>query len=291
MAKIGIIGGSGLYHMEILKDQEWVKVATPFGEPSDHYLTGKLANHDVVFLPRHGRGHRVSPSTINYKANIYGMKKLGVERIISIAACGSLKVEIRPLDFMIIDQFVDRTNHAREMTFFDNGIVGHIAFAHPVCPDLCNLLYDVACEHVKDAGSKIHKGGTYINMEGPAFSTLAESNLYRSWGMDVIGMTNMAEAKLAREAEICYATLAAVTDFDCWHPDHETITIDMVIRNLNKNVENARQILINLIKRLPHERTCGCKDALRHALVTEGKAIPQKTKEDLEIIIGKYIKK
>lgn len=290
MAKIGIIGGSGLYHMEFLKDQEWVKVSTPFGEPSDSYLTGKLAAHDVVFLPRHGRGHKVSPSEINYRANIYGMKKLGVERIVSVTACGSLKVEIKPLDFVVVNQFVDRTNHAREMTFFDRGIVGHIAFAHPVCTDMAKLLYESACEVVKDSESKVHNGGTYINMEGPAFSTLAESNLYRSWGMDIIGMTNMAESKLAREAEMCYTTLAAVTDYDCWHPSHETITIEMVIRNLNKNVENARQILVHMFKKLPHERTCGCKDALRHALVTDGKIVPQKIKEDLAIIIGKYIK-
>ena len=290
MAKIGVIGGSGLYHMEALKDQEWVKVATPFGDPSDNYLIGKLAHHDVVFLPRHGRGHNVSPSRINYKANIYGMKKLGVERIISVAACGSLKAEIKPLDFVIVNQFVDRTNHARNMTFFDSGLVAHIAFAHPVCPEMAEMLYDVAYELTKNTGSKTHKCGTYINMEGPAFSTLAESNLYRSWGMDVIGMTNMPEAKLAREAEICYTTLAAVTDFDCWHPDHETITIDMVIRNLNKNVEKAREILINMIKKLPNERACGCKDTLRHALVTDGKIVPQKVKEDLAIIIGKYIK-
>lgn len=290
MAKIGIIGGSGLYEIEGLRDKKWVKVATPFGEPSDEYLVGRLEGHDVVFLPRHGRGHRISPSQINYRANIYGMKKLGVERIISIAACGSLKAEIKPMDFVVVDQFVDRTNHAREMTFFSDSIVAHISFNHPVCKELSGLLYDVGSKLGKEANFVIHKGGTYINMEGPAFSTLAESNLYRSWGMDIIGMTNMPEAKLAREAEICYVTLAAITDFDCWHPDFDSITIDMVIKNLKKNIENAKSILLNLLKVLPHERRCACKDALKHAIVTDGKLIPQKVKEDLNIIIGKYIK-
>jgi len=290
MAKIGVIGGSGLYEIDGLKDKKWVKVTTPFGDPSDEYLTGKLEGHDLVFLPRHARGHRISPSEINYRANIYGMKKLGVERILSITACGSLKADIKPLDFVVVDQFVDRTNHAREMTFFDKSIVVHIAFAHPVCEEFGRILYEAGYGLTKDLGSAIHQGGTYINMEGPAFSTLAESNLYRNWGMDIIGMTNMAEAKLAREAEICYATLAAVTDFDCWHPDHETITIDMVIRNLRKNIENAKKILTATLKKLPHERACACKDALRTAIVTSGKMIPDEVKKNLDIIIGKYVK-
>lgn len=290
MAKIGIIGGSGLYDIEGLRHKEWVKVATPFGEPSDEYLLGKLEGHDLVFLPRHARGHRISPSEINYRANIYGMKKLGVERIISITACGSLKAEIKPLDFVVVDQFVDRTNHAREMTFFDRSIVAHISFAHPVCKELSEALYEAGYDVSKDLRLKMHKDGTYINMEGPAFSTLSESNLYRSWGIDIIGMTNMAEAKLAREAEICYSTLAAVTDFDCWHPEHESITIDMVIMNLKKNIENAKKILTNVLRKLPPERTCTCKDALKNAIVTDAKLVPAKVKEDLAIIIGRYIR-
>ncbi|MDD5449593.1 MAG: S-methyl-5'-thioadenosine phosphorylase [Candidatus Omnitrophica bacterium] len=288
MIKVGVIGGSGIYDIEGVTDKKWLKVTTPFGEPSDEYLTGKLEGHDLVFLPRHARGHRIPPSRINYRANIYGMKKLGVERIISITACGSLKLEIKPLDFVVVDQFVDRTNHGREMTFFDTAMVAHISFAHPVCDETAGAVYESGQALSGKMGIKIHNGGTYLNMEGPAFSTLAESNLYRSWGMDVIGMTNMAEARLAREAEICYATLAAVTDFDCWHPDHETITIDMVIRNLNKNVENARGILKETLKRLPRQRSCQCKDALKHAIVTGRKLVPDKIKKDLEIIIGKY---
>ncbi|MBI4335175.1 MAG: S-methyl-5'-thioadenosine phosphorylase [Candidatus Omnitrophica bacterium] len=290
MAKIGIIGGSGLYEIEGLSDKKWVRVETPFGEPSDEYLTGGLEGHDLVFLPRHARGHRISPSEINYRANIYGMKKLGVERILSITACGSLKENIRPLDFVVVDQFVDRTNHAREMTFFDKGIVAHIAFAQPVCVELSAALSGAGAEAAKSMKLKVHRKGTYVNMEGPAFSTLAESRLYRKWGMDIIGMTNMAEARLAREAEICYATLAAVTDFDCWHPDFETITIDMVIRNLNKNIENAKRILLAFLRDLPRERGCACKDALRTAIVTGSKLIPEQVKKDLGIIIGKYVK-
>lgn len=290
MAKIGVIGGSGLYDIEGIKNKKRVTLTTPFGDPSDEYLLGKLGGHEVVFLPRHARGHKISPSGINYRANVYGMKKLGVERIISVTACGSLKADIKPLDFVVVDQFVDRTNHAREMTFFDRGMVAHVSFAHPVCEELSGALYEAGYGISRALRLKMHKGGTYINMEGPAFSTLAESNLYRSWGMDVIGMTNMAEAKLAREAEICYATLAAVTDFDCWHPDHETITIDMVLKNLSRNIENAKKILTTALKKLPDERTCGCKSALKCAIVTDGKLIPQKIKKDLNIIIGRYIK-
>ncbi|MFH0935336.1 MAG: S-methyl-5'-thioadenosine phosphorylase [Candidatus Omnitrophota bacterium] len=286
MGKIGIIGGSGLYKIEGIKDLKEVAVTTPFGEPSDKFITGKIEGKDVVFLPRHGVGHRINPSEINYRANIYGMKKLGAERIISVTACGSLKEELKPLDFVVVDQFVDRTNHSRDMTFFDNGIVAHIVFAHPVCKELSKVIYESA----KGLNITVHKGGTYINMEGPAFSTLAESELYRSWGMDVIGMTNMPEAKLAREAEICYSTLAAVTDYDCWHPQHESVTIDMVIQNLTKNIENAKKILSQVIRGLPQSRGCGCGEALKYALVTDRKLIPGKVKKDLEIIIGKYIK-
>lgn len=286
MGKIGIIGGSGLYNIEGIKKVKKISLITPFGKPSDQYVTGLLEGKEVVFLPRHGVGHRISPSEINYRANIYGMKKLRVERIISVTACGSLKEEIKPLDFVILDQFVDRTNCAREMTFFRKGIVAHVMFAHPICKGLSESVYNAGLS----LGLKMHKGGTYINMEGPAFSTLAESKLYRSWGMDIIGMTNMSEAKLAREAEICYATLACVTDYDCWYPQHGTVSIDLIIENLNKNIENAKKIISNLVKNLPAERECGCKDALKYAIVTDKKLIPAKLKKDLGLIIGKYIK-
>ncbi|MDI6605865.1 MAG: S-methyl-5'-thioadenosine phosphorylase [Candidatus Omnitrophota bacterium] len=286
MAKIGIIGGSGLYKIEGIKEVKEISLDTPFGKPSDTLITGTLEGKEVVFLPRHAVGHRISPTQINYRANIYALKKLGVERIISLTACGSLREELKPLDFVVVDQFVDRTNHSREMTFFESGIVAHIVFAQPVCKELSNVIYQGA----KSLGITAHKGGTYINMEGPAFSTLAESQLYRSWGMDVIGMTNMPEAKLAREAEICYSTLAAVTDYDCWHPEHESVTIDMVIQNLTNNIENAKKILSQVIRDLPQDRDCGCKDALKYAIITDRKLIPEKVKKDLDIIIGKYIK-
>ena len=286
MGKIGIIGGSGLYKMEGIKGVKEIAIDTPFGEPSDKFTVGKFENKEVVFLPRHGVGHRISPSEINYRANIYGMKKLGVERIISVTTCGSLKEEMKPLDFVVVDQFVDRTNQARKMTFFGDGIVAHVIFAHPICPELSKLIYE-AGESLK---LNMHQKGTYLNMEGPAFSTLAESNLYRSWGMDIIGMTNMPEAKLAREAEICYATLACVTDYDCWHPGHESVTIDMVIQNLTKNIENAQKIISTVIRGLPLKRKCACRDALKYAIITDKKFIPDKIKKDLEIIIGKYVK-
>lgn len=286
MSKLGIIGGSGLYKIEGLKKKNEVKIDTPFGKPSDKFILGTLDDKDVVFLPRHGVGHRISPSEINYRANIYGMKKLGVERIISVAACGSLRQDLKPLDFVVVDQFVDRTNQAREMSFFKNGITAHIGFAHPVCETLSNIIFEAG----KGLGLNIHKGGTYLNMEGPAFSTLAESELYRSWGMDVIGMTNMSEAKLAREAEICYSTLAAVTDYDCWYPQQESVTVDMVIQNLIKNIENAKKIISAVIKRIPAQRDCSCKDALKYAIVTDNKFINSKMKKDLKPIIGKYIK-
>ncbi len=290
MSRIGIIGGSGLYNIEGIKNIKRVSLNTPFGKPSDSFVVGRLCGKEVVFLPRHGKGHRVSPSEINYRANIYGMKKLGVERIISVTACGSLKEKYRPLDFIAIDQFVDRTNHAREMTFFDRGMVSHVSFAHPICRDLQKILYKTASKVSKNLNVKIHNGGTYINMEGPAFSTYAESTLYRKWGMDVIGMTNMAEAKLAREAEICYSTLAAVTDYDCWHPEHESITIDMVVKNLKSNISNAKRILTAIIRNISLKRDCGCKDALKYAIITDRKSIPLKVKKDLKVIIGQYIK-
>lgn len=286
MGRVGIIGGSGLYNIEGIKNVQKITIKTPFGEPSDKFIVGKLEGKDVVFLPRHGVGHRISPSEINYRANIFGMKKLGVERIISVTACGSLKEELRPLDFVVVDQFVDRTNHSRNMTFFEGGIVAHIVFAHPICPELSACLY----ESGKNLKLNMHNGGAYLNMEGPAFSTLAESKLYRSWGMDVIGMTNMAEAKLAREAEICYATLACVTDYDCWHPQHESVTVDMIIQNLLKNVENSKKIIQAVVKNLKSDRECSCKDTVKYAIITDKKLIPAKVKKDLDIIIGKYIK-
>jgi 5'-methylthioadenosine phosphorylase len=286
MSRIGIIGGSGLYKMQGLKDIKEVSVHTPFGEPSDKFIIGNLEGKEVVFLPRHGIGHRISPSEINYRANIYGMKKLGVERIISLTACGSLKEELRPLDFVLVDQFVDRTNQARKMTFFENGIVAHIVFSHPVCKELSKLIYEAG----KNLKLNIHMGGTYLNMEGPAFSTLAESNLYRALGMDVIGMTNMSEARLAREAEICYSSLACVTDYDCWHAEGDSVTIDIVIENLLKNIENAKKIISLVIKNLKPQRNCACGDALKYAIITDKRLIPNKVKKDLAIIIGKYIK-
>ena len=287
MGKIGIIGGSGLYKIEGIQNVKSLKVKTPFGEPSGKFILGELEGKEVVFLPRHDVGHRIPPGRINYRANIYGMKRLGVERIISVSACGSLKEELRPMDFVVVDQFVDRTNSAREMSFFTEGIVAHIGLAHPVCAELSSALFKSA----KDMnGIRVHERGTYINMEGPAFSTLAESNLYRSWGMDIIGMTNFAEAKLAREAEICYSTLAAITDYDCWHPTHATVTIDMIVKNLQNNIENSKKILSRVIKNIPEKRGCGCGEALKCAIVTDRKVITAKTKKDLKLIIGKYVR-
>ena len=286
MARIGVIGGSGLYNIEGIKIEEKRRLKTPFGSPSDEFIIGKLDGKEVVFLPRHGKGHRISPTHINYRANIYGMKELGVDRIISITACGSLKKELKPLDFVIPLQFVDRTNQARKHTFFDEGIAAHISFSHPVCEDLADALYKGA----KDRKITVHRGGTYFNMEGPQFSTLAESNLYRSWGMDIIGMTNMAEARLAREAEICYATLAAVTDYDCWHEEEEMVSVEMIIENLKKNVEHAKMILKNTLVHIGEERSCACKDALKYAIITDPKVISPEIKNRLGIIIRKYLK-
>lgn len=285
MEKIGIIGGSGLYKIEGISNLKEMAVSTPFGEPSDKFITGVLEGKEVVFLPRHGVGHRIPPHQINYQANIYAMKKLGVGRIISVSACGSLREDFKPLDFVIPYQFVDRTNQARKMTFFENGIVAHIAFADPVCARTA----EVVGEAVRDSGITVHTGATYINMEGPAFSTRAESELYRKWGMDIIGMTNMAEAKLAREAEICYVTLAAITDYDCWYESEESVTLEMVIQNLMKNVDNSKRVIKEVIKDLPEERNCACSFALKDAIVTDRKLIPDNIKKDLDIIIGKYL--
>ncbi len=285
MAKIGIIGGSGLYEMDGLANIDKVMIGTPFGSPSDNFITGVLDGVDVVFLPRHGRGHHISPSEINYRANIFGMKKLGVNAIISVSACGSLKEELKPMDFVLPDQFVDRTNKARESTFFSGGIVAHVGFADPVSPEIVDVLYRSAL----NLGIKIHKGGTYINMEGPQFSTKAESSLYRSWGMDIIGMTNMVEAKLAREAEISYATLAAVTDYDCWHESHETVTVEMIIQNLNKNVENAKAILKKSIVDLGRLNKFSAEGSLQYAILTNKNNIPETVRKELDIIVGKYL--
>lgn len=282
-AQVGIIGGSGLYNIEGIKNVKTVAVTTPFGKPSSKYIIGRYGAKDVAFLPRHDVGHKLLPSELNYRANIYGFKKLGVEQIIAISAVGSLREEIAPLDIVIPHQFFDRTS-MRHSTFFGEGIVGHVGFAHPICMDLANILYEAA----KTLGVNVHWGGTYLNMEGPAFSTIAESNVYRQWGMDIIGMTNLVEAKLAREAEICYATIALVTDYDCWHPKHEIVTVDMVVHNLLKNVSNAKKILELSLPEIKAERACKCKDALKHAIATDKKVIPEKTKQKLKILFGKY---
>ena len=282
--EIGIIGGSGLYDMAELSDREEKRLTTPFGDPSGPYLLGTLRGRRVAFLARHGAGHRIMPSELNFRANIYGFKALGVERILSASAVGSLKEEYKPLDILVPDQFFDRTK-GRISTFFGNGLVAHIAFAHPVCAHLSAVAADAA----EAVGATVHRGGTYVNMEGPQFSTLAESKLYRSWGMDVIGMTNLQEAKLAREAEICYATLALVTDYDCWHPDHDSVTVDLIIANLMQNAATAQKTIAEAVSRLKMPRNCGCKDALATAIITRPEQIPDKVKKDLQIIVGKYI--
>ena len=286
-AKIGIIGGSGLYQMPELKDVEDVKVDTPFGSPSDDFIVGTLENQRVAFLPRHARGHRFTPTEVPFRANIYALKLLGVERILSASAVGSLQEKYAPLDMLIPDQFFDRTRaRAKESSFFGEGIVAHVTFAHPVCTDLGDVL-EAACEA---AAVKTHRGGTYLCMEGPAFSTKAESNVYRSWGMDVIGMTNLQEAKLAREAEICFATMALITDYDSWHPDHDSVTVELVIANLLQNAKTAQRAIAETIGRLSGARSCSCKDALATAIITRPELVPEQTKKDLAPIIGKYMK-
>ncbi|MBK8316425.1 MAG: S-methyl-5'-thioadenosine phosphorylase [Acidobacteria bacterium] len=284
-ATIGIIGGSGLYQMEGLSDVREISIDTPFGKPSDNLILGTLDGTPVAFLARHGRGHRLMPTELPFRANIYAMKLLGVEWIISASAVGSLQEQYAPTDIVVPDQFFDRTS-GRVSTFFGEGVVAHITFAHPVCDDLCNVIADAG----ESIGVKIHRGGTYLNMEGPAFSTLAESRLYRTWGMDVIGMTNLQEAKLAREAEICYATMALVTDYDCWHPEHDAVTIDMIIEYLNKNAVNAQKIIREAVNRLTgSRRECGHSSALKNAILTQREAIPAATKKKLNAIIGKYV--
>ena len=284
-AEIGIIGGSGLYSMPGLTKIKEIRLRTPFGQPSDPYVLGTLEGRKVAFLARHGRGHRILPTELNFRANIYGFKHLGVERIVSVSAVGSLKEEHKPMEFVIPDQFFDRTRH-RVDTFFGNGIVAHISFADPICPELARVL-ETAC---KKAGVVGKRGGTYLCMEGPQFSTKAESNVYRSWGMDVIGMTNLQEAKLAREAEICYSTAAMVTDYDCWHPGHDSVTVDQVVSVLMKNAENACAMVRETVAAMPKTRSCKCGSALAHAIQTDRKAIPAAARKRLGLLLDKYLK-
>ncbi len=283
-AGVGIIGGSGLYDIEGFSDRREVEIDTPFGKPSDALVVGSLEGRRVAFLPRHGRGHRILPQELNFQANVFALKMLGVERILSVSAVGSLKEQYAPLHIVIPNQFVDRTL-TRKSTFFGRGLVAHVGFAHPFCKPLSTLAA-AACAEV---GATFHAGGTYVCIEGPQFSTLAESQLYRSWGMDVIGMTNLQEAKLAREAEICYVTFAMVTDYDCWHPEHDAVTVDQVIANLTKNSALAKAVLRATLRGLPERRDCECASALKHALFTAPELVPETTRRELLPIIGKYI--
>ncbi len=285
-AEIGIIGGSGLYSMPGLTGVHEERVSTPFGDPSDAFVLGDLEGHKVAFLARHGRGHRLLPSELNFRANLYAFKKLGVTRILSMSAVGSLKEEHKPGDFLIPDQFIDRTFH-RISTFFGDGLVAHVAFGDPVCSTVAQTL-TAAC---KSEGITVKSGGTYVCMEGPQFSTRAESNLYRSWGADVIGMTNLQEAKLAREAEICYATAAMVTDYDCWRPGHDDVTVDQIVAVLNQNAANAGRVIKAAVAAMPSERKCACASALQFAILTAPDAIPAATRDKLDLLIGKYLKK
>jgi 5'-methylthioadenosine phosphorylase len=283
--RIGLIGGSGLYHIEGFTRQKWVKMKTPFGPPSDDFLTGELAGREVVFLPRHARGHRILPSELNHRANIYGMKKLGVDWIISVSAVGSLQKKYKPCDIVLPDQFLDRTKRSFEHTFFGRGIVAHIAFADPICVELRQLLFQSA--HAE--GARVHNGGTYVNMEGPAFSTRAESLANHRMGCDVIGMTNLGEAKCAREAEMAYATMAMITDYDCWKVDEAHVTVEMVVANLMKNAGQAKAIIARVIPQIPAEPNWPCHDALRNAIMTEKKLWPTKTKTQLKPLLKKYL--
>jgi 5'-methylthioadenosine phosphorylase len=283
--RIGIIGGSGLYEMEELTGREERHLSTPFGDPSAAYVIGSLRGKRVAFLARHGPGHRFMPGELNYRANIFGFKLLGVEYLLSASAVGSLKEQYRPLDLVIPDQFFDRTK-GRVSTFFGRGLAAHVGFAHPFCAPLS----EIATEAGRACGATVHKGGTYVCMDGPQFSTLAESQLYRSWGMDIIGMTNLQEAKLAREAEICYTTIALVTDYDCWHPDHDRVTVEMIVANLAQNATMAQRVIAAAVDRLPFERTCECATALKYAIITRPDAIPPSVKRELTIVIGKYLR-
>ncbi len=282
--KIGVIGGSGLYEMETIQQKRWISVTTPFGKPSDQYLTGRIGGRDVVFLPRHGRGHKILPSELNHRANLYGMKTLGVSHVISISAVGSLKEEYQPTDVVVIDQFIDRTKRSLDFTFFGEGVVAHVAFADPICRRLQQTLADSA----KRAGATVHVGGTYVNMEGPAFSTRAESHFHRTMGWDVVGMTNYGEARCAREAEICYATLAMVTDYDCWHEGHEAVTAKMVVANLTKNSATAQEILRFAVAALDPEADCSCRHALASAIMTPLKVMRPTTRKKLALLLKKY---
>ncbi|MBI5419309.1 MAG: S-methyl-5'-thioadenosine phosphorylase [Deltaproteobacteria bacterium] len=281
---LGVIGGSGLYEMEGLKNIRKVSVRTPFGAPSDELVVGEVEGSTLAFLPRHGRGHRLSPSQINYRANVYAMKKIGARWVLSISAVGSMKEEIRPGDIVVVDQFYDHTRF-RPGTFFTDGIVGHIPFADPVCPSLAEL----ACTAAKKVVKRVHRGGTYLCMEGPAFSTRAESRIHRKWGVDVIGMTNMPEAKLAREAELCYATLALATDYDCWHESEEDVSVEAILSVLKKNVENSKRIIREIARRLPGKGSCRCGEALRYAIITDRGRIPATARKRLSLLIGKYL--
>jgi 5'-methylthioadenosine phosphorylase len=282
--RIGLIGGSGLYHIEGFTRQKWVGIKTPFGPPSDDFLTGKLAGREVVFLPRHARGHRILPSELNHRANIYGMKKLGVDWIISVSAVGSLQEKYRPCDIVLPDQFLDRTKRSLEHTFFGRGIVAHIAFADPVCAELRQLLFQSA----QAEGARVYNGGTYVTMEGPAFSTRAESLANHRMGCDVVGMTNLGEAKCAREAEIAYATMAMITDYDCWKVDEAHVTVEMIVANLTKNAGQAKAIITRVIPQIPAEPNWPCHDALKNAIMTDKKAWPAKTKAELKPLLEKY---
>ena len=289
--RVGIIGGSGLYQIEELENKHFEEVSTPFGVPSDAFLVGDIGGRGVVFLPRHGRGHRILPSEINYKANVWAMKKLGVEWIVSVSAVGSFRKELRPMDIVLVDQFFDRTKDGDASTFFGNGIAGHIMFAHPVCAALQDRVQAAAEQACPDV--TLHRGGTYLNMTGPAFSTRAESLVYKSWGMDVIGMTNLYEARLAREAEICYVTLAMVTDYDCWieGEKEEPVSVEMIIQNLNKNVAAARKIITALVPEIPEERRCECAHALDTAVITRSDAVSEDAYKKLELILGRVIRR
>ena len=285
---IGVIGGSGLYEIEGLTEVQEVTMETPFGAPSDAFITGRLGSARMVFLPRHGRGHRLLPSEVNYRANIYGLKKLGVEQIISVSAVGSMREEIVPGDIVVPDQFFDRTQGKRASTFFGNGVVGHVQFADPVCADLSQLLVAAA----REVGATVHSGGTYICIEGPNFSTRAESNIFRSWGVDIIGMTNLPESRLAREAEICYGTIALATDYDCWHDGHDDVSVEAVIAIIKQNVATARNIIKTAVEKIVaqrSQRSCACAEALKYAIMTDNRLIPEETLQALEPIIGKYV--
>ena len=281
---LGIIGGSGLYEMEGMRNVRHVRVRTPFGNPSDALVVGEIGGRTLAFLPRHGRGHRIPPSQINFRANIYAMKKIGARRVLSLSAVGSMKENIRPGDIVVVDQFYDHTRF-RPNTFFSDGIVGHIPFADPVCPALADAAYHSARKVVK----RVHRGGTYLCMEGPAFSTRAESRIYRKWGVDVIGMTNMPEAKLAREAEVCYATLALATDYDCWHESEEDVSIESILAIIRQNVEHSKRIIREVAGRLPGREGCGCSETLRYAIITDRKKIPAAARKRLTLLLGKYL--